>query len=85
MVLNAEGKSGLGHSITLDAEGRRRRARAAALARHQPEHPAVAAWRVEAAERYIRELVDSFPPLTAGQRARLATILHPRADDAAAT
>jgi hypothetical protein len=61
----------------LDAEGRRRRARAAALARHQPDHPDVAAWRAEAAERYIRALVDGFPPLTPQQRARLAALLRP--------
>jgi hypothetical protein len=61
--------------MALDPEGRRRRARAAALARHHPDHPDVAAFRTEAAERYIRELVDTFPPLTAEQKSRLAVLL----------
>jgi predicted kinase len=64
-----------GHSTTLDAEGRKRRARAAGLASRRPDHPDIAAFRAEAAERYIRKLVDSFPPLTQEQRARLATLL----------
>jgi hypothetical protein len=74
---DADPKRGQGHSRTLDAAGRRRRARAASLARHQPDHPAIAAFRVEAAEKYIRELVDSLPPLTDAQRRRLAALLHP--------
>jgi hypothetical protein len=54
----------------------------AALARHQPDHPDVAAFRAEAAERYIRELVDTFPPLTAEQKSRLAVLLlTPGGDD----
>lgn len=70
--------------MPLDPEGRRRRARAAALARHHPEHPDVAAFRAEAAERYVRELVDTFPPLTEKQRARLAVLLlAPDGDEAA--
>jgi hypothetical protein len=84
---DAQPKRGNGHSTSLDAEGRRRRARAAALARHQPDHPAIAALRAEAAEKYIRTLVDTLPPLTSEQRRRLAALLHPEtgADDAGPT
>jgi hypothetical protein len=84
---DAEPKRGQGHSVSLDAEGRRCRARAASLAKHQPDHPAIAAFRVEAAERYIKTLVDSLPPLTDEQRRRLASLLHPEpgAGDAGAT
>ena len=67
--------------MPLTPEGRRRRARAAALSRHHPDRPEVAAedrrtLKADAAERYVRELVDSFPPLTAEQRARLASLLQ---------
>lgn len=57
------------------------RARVAALTRHRPEDgPALDAARrelkVASAETYIRELVDSAPPLTDEQRARLAVLLR---------
>ena len=64
----------------MDAEARKRRARLGANARHHPDRPDLveADWRqfkVSAAERYVRQLVDDFPPLTAEQRARLAVLL----------
>ena len=73
--------------LALDADARRRRARAAALTRHHPDRPEVAAedrrtLKADAAERYVRELVDKFPPLTAEQRARLASLLQVGGDAA---
>lgn len=38
--------------------------------------------RDDALARHITKLVDGFPPLTAEQRARLATLLHPQQDGA---
>jgi hypothetical protein len=66
---------------SLTPEGRRRRARAAALRRHHPDRPELAAddqrtLKAARAERYVRELVDTFPPLTAEQRGRLALLLQ---------
>lgn len=57
------------------------RARLAALIRDHPEdHDAIAVarrdLRAARAEAYVRELVDTFPPLTEAQRAKLALILH---------
>jgi hypothetical protein len=64
-----------------DPEERRRRARLAANLRHHPDQPELTAerrhFKAVAAERYIRDLVDAFPPLTREQRARLAVLLHP--------
>lgn len=40
-------------------------------------------YRVVAAEDYIRELVESAPPLTTEQRSRLALLLRPTGDTAA--
>lgn len=79
MALTPEGRP-RGGGLARDPEGRRLRARAAALARHHPDQPEAGAeerrtLRAAAAERYIRELVDTFPPLTAEQRARLAALL----------
>jgi len=66
---------------SLTPERRRQRARAAALARHHPDKPELGAddrrlLKADAAERYIRDLVDTFPPLTAEQRTRLALLLR---------
>ena len=70
----------MGVSVNLDVEGRRRRARVAANARHHPnesERTAAdqQALKADAAARYVRELVDAFPPLTSEQRSRLAVLL----------
>jgi hypothetical protein len=67
--------------MSLTAEGRRRRARAAALRRHHPDRPELAAddqrtLKAARAERFVRELVDTFPPLTSEQRGRLALLLR---------
>jgi hypothetical protein len=69
-----------GVGMPLDAEGRRRRARLAALQRHHPDQPELTEaerrrFKVSAAERYVQRLVDDFPPLSAEQRARLAVLL----------
>jgi hypothetical protein len=72
-------------STSLSAEARRRRARAAALSRHHPEQ-AEEDRRVlkhDAMERYIREMVDRWPPLTSDQRDRLALLLQGGDGDAA--
>ena len=73
--------------MALDPEGRQRRARLAANTRHHPDRPELAAedrrtLKADAAERYVRELVDTFPPLTAEQRARLASLLQVGGDAA---
>jgi hypothetical protein len=75
-------------AMSLTAEGRRRRARAAALRRHHPDKPELAAddqraLKVDRAEKLVRELVDTFPPLTAEQRGRLALLLQGGGGDAA--
>jgi hypothetical protein len=63
-------------SRPLSPEARRRRAINAALARHHPDQVEPRReLKADAAERYVRELVDSFPPLTEAQRARLAVLL----------
>jgi hypothetical protein len=72
-----------GISRTLDAEGRRRRARVGATARHHPDEPERAladyqALKAAAAERHIQQLVATWPPLTAAQRNRLAAPAHHR-------
>jgi hypothetical protein len=61
---------------------RRLRARVAAHSRHHPDQPELADsarhdLRVAAAEQYVRDLVDSWPPLTDAQRGRLAALLSP--------
>jgi hypothetical protein len=66
--------------MPLDAEARKRRARLAALQRHHPDRPELTEaerrhFKANAAERYVAELVDSWPPLSAEQRARLAVLL----------
>jgi hypothetical protein len=69
-----------------DPEARHRRARLAANARHHPDKPELTDerryFKAAAAERYIKQLVDTFPPLTREQRARLATLLHQEGDAA---
>jgi hypothetical protein len=63
----------------ITTEERRARGRAGALKRHHPGSAAafaeMQAIRDAAAERYVRKLVESWPPLSAGQRNRLATLL----------
>jgi hypothetical protein len=66
--------------LPLTPEGRRLRAHAAAVTRHHPDQPELAAdarrqLKTAAAERYIKELVDNWPPLTNAQRGRLAALL----------
>jgi hypothetical protein len=69
-----------GRGRMADPESRRRRGRLAANARHHPDRPDLTVEdrqhvKAATAERYIRRLVDTFPPLTDQQRARLATLL----------
>ena len=59
------------------------------LARHRgPDHPSLddarRDLRAAKAAAYIRALVDSAPPLTEEQRARLASLLAPAGDQRAA-
>jgi hypothetical protein len=66
--------------MPLTEEGRRLRARAAAVTRHHPDQPELVAdtrrqLKADAAERYVRQLVDHWPPLTDTQRGRLAALL----------
>jgi hypothetical protein len=73
--------------MPLDAAKRRQRARLAALRRHHPDDPTVGMeerrdFKADAAERYVRELVDGWPPLTDVQRSRLAVLLLGGGDDA---
>lgn len=69
---------------TLSPSRRHLRARAAALAKHNgSDDPRTLAARrdvaVEAVAERIAELVESAPPLTDEQRARLGLLLKPRA------
>lgn len=59
---------------SMTPEQRHERARVAALARHHPE--VRQQLKAAQAEQYVRELVDSWPPLTAEQRRRLAALLN---------
>jgi hypothetical protein len=66
--------------VPLTPEGRRLRARAAAVTRHHPDQPELAAddrrqLKAAAAERYVKELVAAWPPLTDSQKGRLAALL----------
>ena len=66
--------------MPLTQEGRRLRARAAAVTRHHPDQPELAAddrraLKADAAERYVRDLVATWPPLSDAQRGRLAALL----------
>lgn len=61
-------------------------ARIAAIKRHHPDADTTDAERdlkAARAEEYIRALVETFPPLTGEQKARLAALLRqPTTDDA---
>jgi hypothetical protein len=64
----------------IDPEVRRLRAQIAAKERHHPDNPEAAAPERAAlkavnAAAYVKALVDTFPPLTADQRAKLAVLL----------
>jgi hypothetical protein len=73
----------------MSPESRRQlKARAAALRRHHPNDPAAGAaefrdLRADTLERHVREVVDTFPPLTAEQRNRITLLLHGGDPDAA--
>jgi hypothetical protein len=74
--------------FVIDADGRRRRARLAALARHHPDQLAQFAderrrLKVEALERRIRTALGSDPALSTEQRADLAALLLNGDGDAA--
>jgi hypothetical protein len=61
-------------------EQRRQRARLAAVTRHHPDQPELDAdarrdLKAANAAHYVRDLVDTWPPLTAEQRGRLAALL----------
>lgn len=69
------------------AERRQARARLANAAARAKKDPAAQAevdtarqeYRYTAAQEYVRELVDTFPPLSDQQRDGLALLLRPRA------
>ena len=66
--------------VPRDPEIRRLRARVAQAARYHPHQPELAdddrrALKAAVAEQYVRDLVDTFPPLTPEQRGRLAALL----------
>jgi hypothetical protein len=63
-----------------DPEVRRARARLAAVTRHHPDQADLDAdarrdLKAANAAQYVRDLVDSWPPLTDAQRGRLAALL----------
>jgi hypothetical protein len=67
--------------MPISAVGRERRARIAAIRRHHPDRPELVvddqrALKVDVLEQHLRALVNTFPPLTAEQRTRLALLLH---------
>lgn len=75
---------------TLDAEGRRRRAKTAGLKARHPNRPELwaddlRAMRYAAAEQYVQQLISDFPSPTPEQRARLAELLLPAPDAGQAT
>lgn len=64
----------------MSPEIRRLRARVAQAARYHPDQPELAdddrrALKAKVAEQYVRNLVDTWPPLTDAQKGRLATLL----------
>ena len=64
----------------MSPEIRRLRARVAQAARYHPHQPELAdddrrALKAKVAEQYVRNLVDTWPPLTDAQKGRLATLL----------
>jgi hypothetical protein len=73
-----------------DPEARRRRARLAVTTRHHPDRPDLTLedrryFKAAAAERYIRKLVDTDPPLTGEQRTHLASLLTTGGDPGSPT
>jgi hypothetical protein len=71
--------------VPITPDGRRRRARVAALRRHHPDRPDLTAddqrtLLADALERRIRQALDTTPPLNPEQRARLARLLAPVGD-----
>jgi hypothetical protein len=66
--------------VPRDPEIRRLRARVAQAARCHPDQPELVAddrraLKARVAEQYVRDLVDTWPPLTDNQRGRLAALL----------
>ena len=65
--------------MALPAEQRRQRACIAIESRWRPDDPALAErrrdYRAARAEEYVKALVDTWPPLTAEQKNRLALLL----------
>jgi len=66
--------------VPRDPEIRRLRSRLAAAGRYHPDRPELVAddrrqLKGLVAEQYIRDLVDTWPPLTDAQRSRLAALL----------
>ncbi len=72
--------------VPRDPEVRRLRARVARAARYHPGQPELAAedrrtLKAIRAEQYVRDLVDTWPPLTDSKRGRLAALLSGREVD----
>jgi hypothetical protein len=66
--------------VPITPEGRRRRARVAAIRRHHPDRPDLAAddqraLKTDALERHIREVLAGDNPPARAQRDRLAQLL----------
>lgn len=65
----------------LTSEQRWRRAKIAARTRHSPTDPNIdddrRALKASRLEDHVRQIVDSFPPLTEEQRNRIAALLRP--------
>jgi hypothetical protein len=69
-----------GFPVSITAEGRRRRARVAALRRHHPDDPELTAdaqrtLKAEALERHVRRALTSPTPPAQADRDRLALLL----------
>lgn len=67
-------------SVPLTPDLKRRRARIAALTRHDPKRAAIEQrdFAVEKVAEHIKALVESAPPLTEEQRLKLRRLLAPR-------
>jgi hypothetical protein len=68
--------------MALNPAQRKLRAQIAAKTRHRgPEHPETAEahreYRAEGLAEHVRRVVDTFPPLTAEQRDKIAALLRP--------